>query len=626
MKELAPLLCLALLLPGQGPADGSSGLAAPSAQAPPATLLLAEVHYHAHRDTEYVTLFNTGAVIADLRGWRLTDGEGSWQLRGWVAPGSSVVVAQNATALWEDADVAADACLEGCPRRLTREGRFALNNHGDQVLLLDRGGRVVDALRYGTAEPVEGWEGDPAPSVGRGRIARRRGGPQGLLDTDTAGDWIWNRTFRLGQSRHPAGSPMDVQARAIVAGDGALDLLVSLLEGARRRIVLSGFTLTNIQVVEALEAALWRGVRVEVGLEGRPPGGGREGHEALLVRLGEAGGRVLLMEPAPETGFRRYAFHHAKYVVVDGTWILLGSENFSESGFPVTGRGNRGWSLLVQSPALASALLGLAEEDWNASRSDVRVRFEGRWGREKGPSGPSATLAGSWVAAEARLLLSPDNALSSHGLPRLLHDARVSLDVELFYLRQEWRGMRNPLVEQLVEAARRGVRVRLLLDGSPYNLDEGDDNDEAARRLNAIAGAEGLALEARLLSPHLPEGGKLHNKGLIVDDREVWISSMNWNYHGAYENRETGLHVVSSRLASTYREAFEADWGQGAAPVVEDPPSTDGPPPVRVPLAIASAAAALLWFRMLRMGEERTNKRPQMKRRAGATAHRRGGD
>lgn len=630
MRVLLSLLFLVLLPPTvvgaqAGPQASPDAPLAP--QGPPASLLLAEVHYHAPRDAEYVILANPGPSAVPLRGWRLTDGEGLWEWEeGRVPPGGRHLVADNATALWEDGGLRADACRTGCASLVSRHGRFALNNGGDEVALLDPRGVVVDAFRYGTGAPVEGWEGEGAPPVGRGRVARRRG-EDGLQDTDAAADWAWERTFRVGQSRRSPPLPTGVLVQPVLADAEGLQRLVSLLAAARHEVLLSGFKLTNAAVVEALEAALWRGVWVQVGLEGRPPGGWGEAQEALVARLGAAGARVLLMEPGETTGFRRYAVHHAKYVVVDGTWVLLGSENFSERGYPLSGDGNRGWSVVVQSASLAASVQDLVGDDWDAARSDVRVRFEGASPRgDPGAARPVASPGGPWASADARLLLSPDNALSPAGLPRLLRSARASLDVELFYLRQDWGGHRNPLLDLLVEAARRGVRVRLLLDGSPYNLDGDDDNDEAVRLLNGIARGEGLPLEARLLSPGGPRDAKLHNKGLVVDRREVWISSMNWNFHGAYENREASLHLASTRLAAVYQEAFEGDWAEGVQPREADPVDPPTPLPVRVPLAVAGGAAALLWFRRLRMGEERTNKHRRMKRREGAAAHRGGGD
>ncbi|MFQ6012858.1 MAG: phospholipase D-like domain-containing protein [Thermoplasmata archaeon] len=592
-------------LPTPGRANGSP---------PASSLLLVEVLTHAPRDDEYVVVANQGPSPARLASWTLSDGEGAWILPNLtLLPGDTLLLARNATALWEDAGLPADACVRGCARLLAVRGSLALRDQGDELRLVDPAGQPVDVFLYGDVAPTEGWVGEPAPALGRGLVARRRSPADGGRDTNTSADWAWERAFRLGQSRRPPASFADVTVKPLLSPDDSRAGLLALLGSARSRIDLAGFTLTNDAVAQGLREALSRGVRVQIGVEASPPGGmGGEG-KRVLASLEGAGAQVLLMGSHGEGGWRRYALHHAKYLVVDEAWLVLGSENFSPRGYPAK-VGNRGWGVAVHGPALASWFREVIGEDWDANRSDVQSRSgpTGSGAVEDLESGPSP-FAPPLPRADVTVLLGPDNAVSEDGLLGVLRRARDRIEVELFYLRWMWGGQTNPLLAGLLEAAARGVTVRILLDGQPYNVRGEEDNDEAVRRLNRLAGEGGLPLEARIF-PGDPDGiVKLHNKGLMVDGRRVWVSSMNWNLAGAYANREAGLLVDSPEVARVFQRAWEADWEAGISLDPASPPDAwDGR--ILLGLGLGSGGAAGAWWWRLRTTKEATNKHPRKAR------------
>jgi phosphatidylserine/phosphatidylglycerophosphate/cardiolipin synthase-like enzyme len=50
------------------------------------------------------------------------------------------------------------------------------------------------------------------------------------------------------------------------------------------------------------------------------------------------------------------------------------------------------------------------------------------------------------------------------------------------------------------------------------------------------------------------------NKGMIIDNTTVLISSINWNEQSIRKNREAGLLVTSKEIASYYASVFLSDW------------------------------------------------------------------
>jgi phosphatidylserine/phosphatidylglycerophosphate/cardiolipin synthase-like enzyme len=102
--------------------------------------------------------------------------------------------------------------------------------------------------------------------------------------------------------------------------------------------------------------------------------------------------------------------------------------------------------------------------------------------------------------------------------------------------------------------------VRVLLDSYWYNIEEESDNDEMAALINRIAAAEGLPLEARTADIESNNLEKIHNKGVIVDDKSVLVSSINWNTNSPNFNREAGVIIGHPGVARYFKDVFEDDW------------------------------------------------------------------
>ncbi len=118
----------------------------------------------------------------------------------------------------------------------------------------------------------------------------------------------------------------------------------------------------------------------------------------------------------------------------------------------------------------------------------------------------------------------------------------------------------NPRLEALIDAARRGARVRLLLDSF---FDDGDDlrsNRATVDYVRAIAAAEGLDLDARLGNP---TGGGIHAKLVLVRvGGETWsaVGSLNGGEISHKVNREVVLLVDAPAVYARLVEVFLHDW------------------------------------------------------------------
>jgi phosphatidylserine/phosphatidylglycerophosphate/cardiolipin synthase-like enzyme len=131
--------------------------------------------------------------------------------------------------------------------------------------------------------------------------------------------------------------------------------------------------------------------------------------------------------------------------------------------------------------------------------------------------------------------------------------------VQQFSAGRFWGEEPNTFIAALIEAARSGCEVKVLLDSRDYNVDAWNDNDEAVAWLNEVSREENLSLEAKLADLDGLGLAKVHNKGLIVDGKKVIITSLNWNSNSIY-NREAGVIVENVDIASFYEDIFFHDW------------------------------------------------------------------
>jgi phosphatidylserine/phosphatidylglycerophosphate/cardiolipin synthase-like enzyme len=459
---------------------------------------------------EFVVLRATQPTRLD--NWTVSDGEDTVRLPNVTLEGRVVLsMAPNRT-----------RNLTAGPVRALG-GHLALANGGDS-LTLARDGRVVATLS---------WDSAPEGSIGR------PGGDGGELDWRPVGASDF-RPVDAGSGR----------VRPFVLPDAG-GLPAEVLASADRRILLGGYTLTAERVGNALRNASQRGVRVVVLVDGEPVGGMTHREARLLDSLVAAGVRVRVLggSGAP------YAFHHAKYAVVDDRAVVT-TENWKPAG--VGGHSSRGWGVVVGTDRIVDGLTrtfqsdsrGRGSQSWRAFATDAS--FEPADAPPANATYPSRFRPGRFRASSVALLVAPDNAE-----PRLV--ARMDNASESIRVQQVTIGSRRqPFLRATLRAARRGVDVDVLLSGAWYVREE---NRALVRWLNDLAAREGLPLDARLADPR-GRYEKIHAKGVIVDDSVV-VGSLNWNNHSARENREVVLVLSGQNVTQYYRRVFRADWRGG---------------------------------------------------------------
>jgi len=173
----------------------------------------------------------------------------------------------------------------------------------------------------------------------------------------------------------------------------------------------------------------------------------------------------------------------------------------------------------------------------------------------------------------------------------MIRGARRSIDVEGFYL-STWPGEPlEPVLAALGDAARRGVKLRLLFDrGMSATYPE---------PLDSLAAVQGF--QVRKLDMHRIAGGVQHAKFFLVDGEQAFLGSQNFDWRSLEHIHELGVRVRDRRVAQAFAEVFDWDWqaadttawserpapaSGAAAPAVRKLPAPPAPHRLEVPIPI----------------------------------------
>ena len=549
-------------------------------------LLITEVYYYAWGENEYVKIYNPTIMTAIISHWQLTDGEGTVTFPSGteISPNQSIIISQNSSnfqaATLELPDIEYYDLETSIPEMNLIGSGPTLANDGDELFLLNQFNTPVDAFAYGDSAYIgTGWASEPAQDLKQGKIAKRQFNGT-YADTNTSADWFSLRPYVIGQSSFQSSIFSGVGPMWLFSSpDSSFDAVCEALDNASQSICLNLYEFTNTRLSDELLGAISRGVNVRLFLEGSPVGGMNDTQLFIARQIVEAGGTVRILTNDPDNDIHvRYDFDHGKYAVIDDEILLIMSENWGWSGIPPAGQfGNRGWGAAISDTGVAGYFKNVFENDWNPLQADS-VSFDSA--HEKWNDGHNWSREGTECESHfnRRLIvsqslitpvISPDTSLSDQTILGMLESAQERICLEEFYVYKHW-GSRaegsisetpNIYLEAVIDAARRGCEVRILLDSTYYNIESDDpiDNDDTVEYVNEIAIAEGLDMEAKLVN--LPEHDyvKIHNKGMIVDDK-VLISSINWNLNSVTANRETGIIIQNQEAADFFTEIFDYDW------------------------------------------------------------------
>ena len=155
----------------------------------------------------------------------------------------------------------------------------------------------------------------------------------------------------------------------------------------------------------------------------------------------------------------------------------------------------------------------------------------------------------SVLALPARDVEPIPNTLYYPAVHKLLSEAKESIYIvmfEMFYYRKYPESLENQLVQDLINAHKRGVKVEVILEQGTSGRISRRNKKEGGFMLSQA----GIKVYFDSLTT------TTHNKLIIVDKRYTVVGSTNWSYYGLEKNNEASVLIDSIPLAKFFLEEF----------------------------------------------------------------------
>ncbi len=544
-------------------------------------VVISEIYYHTHPNVknEFITIFNPENISINISNWWITNNAGKLSNEQtkitfpdgtYIKPVSSIYITQNASYFFSQTGKTPDfEYYDDSDENISQmvvEKNVTLSNKGGHVCLKNNFNKTIDIAIYGEADCFfEGWDGKPINDSGKGVILKRNFIDECPIDTNTSLDWKHPRVYGIGQSEFEFEKRLLTGSiKTFVSPDCSFDTIVSELRNAKENIYFNIYEFTNPFLCDELINALERNVSVNIFLEGAPIGGICDREKLILNKIVKNGGKVRFIVNDPKNYvYQRYRYNHAKYLVIDNKTVIVESCNWVKTGIPKNPSfGNREWGIVVKNEYVANNFLNVFLHDWNPNISDsydvcnVDIStpddFYLDYSEYKGNY--ESCFKSKFIDASfsAVPVFSPDN--SETQIIDLIKSANKSIYIEQLYIYKDWTNSLSPFVEKIVNKSQQGVKIKIILNYNPSYEPTNEKQNETKKYL------EENGVEVKFVYSNWSYFTNVHNKGMIVDNKSVLISSINWNENSVKNNREAGIIIENEDVAQYYSEVFFYDW------------------------------------------------------------------
>jgi len=331
------------------------------------------------------------------------------------------------------------------------------------------------------------------------------------------------------------------------AGGEYFPALEAAIGGARREVFLETYIYagdaTGQRVTRALCDAASRGAAVHLLVDGF---GAKDMPERLMQDLQEAGVRLLVFRPETwSLRLRRERLRrmHRKLAVIDDAAAFVGGINvIDDADTPGQPPPRFDFATRIEGPLVAQARAE-AVRLWNRI---ALARLKPDWRVRPRPGPPPARAGGQRAALLVRDNLRHRRSIETAYLAAMKSAAREIILANAYFL--PGRRFRHALCD----AAQRGVRVVLLLQGHEYPL-----LHDATRALYGMLLASGVEIREYRRS-------FLHAKVAVIDREWATVGSSNIDPLSLLLAQEANVVVEDPQFAAALRAALEAAMENGS--------------------------------------------------------------
>lgn len=373
---------------------------------------------------------------------------------------------------------------------------------------------------------------------------------------------------------------------AHVSPDAGFATLQTFLQGTRKSLVIGIYDFTSGPILSTFLSVLKEPKTLQMVLDNPAPNKTRDQTDWMtfedLTSALKGRAKIAWALAGDDTFAAVEIFptsYHIKVIVRDDDTLWLSSGNLNNSNQPDLSRPphteDRDWHLIVEDADLAKTFAAFLDNDFTtavkhqAPNPDAIERAiedaHSKKAKESNsspprpaspPKNPVAAKTFRNLSLTVTPLLTPDKL--SDGTPQYLttvmnviQSAKQSVDIQLQYIEaSKGDGSDYDKLLQALAAKSKTATVRLIVSAN-----FADKNAEKMK-------AKGVDLTDLIRTQP-----NVHNKGYVIDGKQVIVSSQNYSPDGIELNRDAGLLLESPEIAQYFGAVFNADW-TGAKPMV----------------------------------------------------------
>jgi cardiolipin synthase len=327
------------------------------------------------------------------------------------------------------------------------------------------------------------------------------------------------------------------RAEILNNGDEIFPAMTDAIRAAKRTVNLESYIYKDDRagkiIAQALMDAARRGIEVRVLVDGT----GSKFSGPLLGRMRKAGVKTAMFRP-----IRLWTLHkivrrtHRKILVVDGEVSFTGGFCIADSWLG-DARNPKEWrDMMVRATGPVSAQMqAIFSENWTFATGEILAGDEFY---------PEIAPAGEVAAQAIKVSRGDPSSLAAMLYFTAIQSARKSI-----YIQNAYFSPNRQTREALIQAAKRGVDVRIMVPGR--HIDQ-----PLVRMASRLHYGELLTGGVRILEYNRT---MMHNKDAVIDGIFSVIGSINFDARSMYENAEDTLTFYDRGFGARLEAVFAED-------------------------------------------------------------------
>jgi phosphatidylserine/phosphatidylglycerophosphate/cardiolipin synthase-like enzyme len=132
----------------------------------------------------------------------------------------------------------------------------------------------------------------------------------------------------------------------------------------------------------------------------------------------------------------------------------------------------------------------------------------------------------------------------------MINNAKHSIDIEQFYISTQKNEPLDDIINAIINAGKRGINVRIIIDKRMYKT-----YPEPFNSLIKMKNISGKVIDFVKIA-----GSVQHSKFFVIDGREIFFGSQNFDWRALKHIHELGLRINHPEAVKIYGDIFELDW------------------------------------------------------------------